>query len=253
MVSATRRRAARPLSTTCWHSETLPAGLVVATAPAGTQCNGTVAATVGTGVITFSGGTLSLGQASCSILVNVLSATAGTYNNLPANVTGFGTNIINSATATLTVGTPSLLFLKTVAVLSDPVNGISSNAKNIPGAEVDYTLRVTNSGEGTVTLDTVVITDPIPANTDLFVGNLGATPAGPIAFVSSATPASGLSFTTVSDLTFFSDASCTAAITPTPPYDASVRCIRLNPKGTMAGASGGNNPFIDFRFRVRVR
>ena len=240
-----------PVSNLLAFTETLPPGLVVASAPAATQCNGTVAATIGTGVITFSGGTLSLGQASCFILVNVMSATAGTYNNLPANVTGFPTNIINSATATLTVGTPSLLFLKTVAVFWDPSN-LSTNPKNIPGAEVDYTLRVTNSGPGTVTLDTVVITDPIPANTDLFVGNLGATPVGPIAFVSSTLPPSGLSFTPVSDLTFFSDAACTAAITPTPPYDASVRCIRLNPKGTMAGASGGN-PFVDFRFRVRVR
>ena len=241
-----------PVSNLLAFTETLPAGLVVVSAPAATQCNGTVAATIGTGVITFSGGTLSLGQASCSILVNVMSATAGTYNNLPANVTGFPTNIINSATATLTVGTPSLLFLKTVAVFWDPSN-LTTNPKYIPGAEVDYTLRVTNSGPGTVTLDTVVITDPIPANTDLFVGNLGATPVGPIAFVSSTLPPSGLSFTPVSDLTFFSDAACTAAITPTPPYDASVRCIRLNPKGTMAGASGGNNPFIDLRFRVRVR
>ena len=241
-----------PVNNLLAFTETLPAGVVVASAPAATQCNGTITATVGSGVITFSGGTLSLGQASCAVLVNVLSATAGTYNNLPANVTGFGTNIINSATATLTVGTPSLLFLKTVAVFWDPSN-LATNPKYIPGAEVDYTLRVTNSGPGTVTLDTVVITDPIPANTDLFLGDLGGTPAGPIAFVSSTTPVSGLSFTPVSDLTFFSDAACTAAITPTPPYDASVRCIRLNPKGTMAGASGGNNPFIDLRFRVRVR
>ncbi len=84
-------------------------------------------------------------------MVNVLSATAGTYNNLPANVTGFGTNIINSETATLTVGTPSLIFLKTGAVLNDPVNGVN-NPKKIPGAEMLYTLRVTKTSPGMVDL-----------------------------------------------------------------------------------------------------
>ena len=246
-----------PVSNLLAFTETLPAGLVVASAPVATQCNGTVAATVGTGVITFSGGTLALGQASCSILVNVMSATAGTYNNLPANVTGFGTNIINSATATLTVGTPSLIFLKTVAVLNDPVNGIT-NPKNIPGAEVLYTLRVTNTGPGTVDLNTTVVSDPIPLNTDLFVGDLSGVGTGPIQFVQG-TPTSGLSWTytalssATDDVDFYSNSACTTLIVPTAPYDTTVRCIRLNPKGTMAGANGGLNPFFELRFRVRLK
>ena len=245
-----------PVNNLLAFTETLPAGLVVASAPVATQCNGTVAATVGTGVITLSGGTLSLGQASCSVLVNVMSATAGTYNNLPANVTGFPTNIINSATATLTVGTPSLVFLKTVAVLNDPVNGVT-NPKNIPGAEVLYTLRVTNTGPGTVDLDTTVVSDPISLNTDLFVGDLSGVSTGPIQFVQG-TPSSGLSWTytglssTTDDVGFYSDSACTALMVPTAPFDTTVRCIRLNPKGVMAG-TGGGNPSFELRFKVRVK
>lgn len=34
-------------------------------------------------------------------------------------------------------------------------------------------------------------------------------------------------------------------------YDPAVKCIRLNPKGTMATASG--NPFFALRFRVRIK
>lgn len=256
-----------PVNNLLAFTETLPAGLVVASAPAATQCNGTVAATVGTGIITFSGGTLSLGQASCSVLVNVTSATAGIYNNLQANVTGFGTNIINSATATLTVGSPSLIFLKTVAVLNDPVNGVT-NPKNIPGAEVEYTLRVTNTGGGAVDLDTTVVSDPISLNTDLFVGDLSGVSTGPIEFIQG-TPTSGLSWTyaglssATDDVGFFSDSGCTTLMTPTPapsppppeapgPYDPTVRCIRLNPKGVMAG-TGGGNPFFELKFKVRVK
>ena len=245
-----------PVNNLLAFTETLPTNVVVASAPATTQCNGTVAGTVGTGVITFSGGTLSLGQASCSILVNVISATPGTYNNLPANVTGFGTNIINSATATLTVGTPSLVFLKTVAVLNDPVNGIT-NPKNIPGAEVIYTLRVTNTGPGTVDLDTTVVNDPIPLNTDLFVGDLSGVSTGPVQFVQG-TPTSALSWTytalnsVTDDVGFYSDSTCTTLMVPSAPFDTAVRCIRLNPKGVMSG-TGGGNPSFELRFKVRVK
>jgi uncharacterized repeat protein (TIGR01451 family) len=253
-------------------TDTLPSGLVVAAAFSRTCTGGSVVAAVNGSTIVVTNNVNSA-AVSCTITVPVKVSGTPALGNCPqaantnnnsnfsalANAQAGVSDTIDGvaggapgAGACVSVVAPSLLFLKTVAVFWDPTN-LSTNPKNIPGAEVDYTLRVTNSGAGTVTLDTVVITDPIPANTDLFVGNLGATPAGPVAFVNSTTPASGLSFTPATDLTFFSNAACTTAITPTPPYDASVRCIRLNPKGTMAGASGGNNPFIDFRFRVRVR
>jgi|GEM_PF-1382238 len=216
------------------------------------------AAGTGTSIVTC-------GAGAVAVTMNNFSFTFAT----PGGVSN-GTSITSTATlaantsefscnALATVIAPSLVFLKTVALVSDPVND-TANPKNIPGAVVDYTLRVTNTGSGTTTADSIVITDPIPANTDLFVGDLGAAPAAsPVAFINSTTPPSGISFSFISlasttdDVGFFSDAGCTVAITPTPPYDSTVRCIRLNPKGTMAGASGGNNPFFDLRFRVSVR
>ena len=59
--------------------------------------------------------------------------------------------------------------------------------------------------------------------------------------------------TAADDVNFSNDNGTTWAYVPTPPYDPAVNRIRLNPKGTMAGASGGLNPFFELQFRVRVK
>lgn len=149
---------------------------------------------------------------------------------------------------------PSLTFLKTVTVTSDPVNG-ATNPKYIPGAEVLYTLRVTNSGAGTVDNNTLVITDPIPANTELFTGNL----SGGAPFVyTNGTPTSGLScaFTALNNfadcMDFSDDSGATWAYVPNGSFDPAVTHIRFSLSGTMNG-TGGGNPYFDLNFRVRVK
>jgi uncharacterized repeat protein (TIGR01451 family) len=241
-------------------TDTYPAGLVTAPVPgASTTCGGTVSAAAGGGSVALSGATIPA-NGSCTVTVSVRSATLGTYTNSMAAgalTTVFAFND-SSATGTLLVTLfPSLTHLKTVSATSDPVNG-TTNPKNIPGAQVLYTLRVTNSGAGTVDNNTVVITDPIPANTDLFVGDLGVAGSGPIVFVQGS-PTSGLTWTftslasTTDDVEFSSDNGATWTYVPTPPYDAAVNRIRLKPKGTMAGATGGVNPYFELRFQVRVK
>lgn len=238
--------------------------MAVASATIGGTCTGVTnspALLLGaTGVNALNLTVPNLPPGGCTVAVQVTSSTAGANANTASGVVTTQTPAAGAAsnTATLTVTlAPSLLFLKSVAVTSDPVN-LTVNPKNIPGAEVLYTLRVTNTGAGTVDLNTVVIADPIPANVDLFTGDLGAPGSGPVVFVQG-TPTSGLTYTFTSlgsgadDLDFFSDAACTTPIAlPGTPYDAAVRCIRLNPKGTMSGAGGGN-PSFDFNFRVRVK
>jgi uncharacterized repeat protein (TIGR01451 family) len=220
--------------------ETLPSGLVVASLSSTTQCSGTVTAAVG-GTIT----------------ANVTSTTAGVYNNVPANVTGVSANIVNNATATLTVTSASLIFKKTVSVTNDPING-TTNPKNIPGANVLYNLRVTNTGAGGVDNNTVVITDSIPVNTELFVGDLGVAGSGPIEFLQG-TPTSNLTWTYIAlsnltdDVDFSNDGGISWNYVPTASYDPSVTTLRLNPKGAMAAASGGNNPYFELHFRVRIK
>ena len=77
---------------------------------------------------------------------------------------------------------PSLVFLKTVVATNDPSNGVT-NPKNMSGAEVLHSLRVTNTGTTATDNNSTVITDPIPANIELFMGNLGRVMPGPIDFV----------------------------------------------------------------------
>ncbi|MDB5894526.1 MAG: hypothetical protein JWQ88_2057 [Rhodoferax sp.] len=163
----------------------------------------------------------------------------------------------NSASDTNTIVYPSLVNMKTVAVTSDPVNG-TSNPKSIPGAEVLYNLRVTNTGAGTADTNTVVLIDPIPANTELFVGNLKAAGSGPIVFEpgSSALTWAYASLTSLTDDVNFSNNHCTSfsyVPVPTLDYDPAVNCIRLNPKGKLAGASAGSNPYFELRFQVRIK
>jgi uncharacterized repeat protein (TIGR01451 family) len=153
-------------------------------------------------------------------------------------------------TFTVAIPQPSLTFLKTSAAISDPSNG-ATNPKRIPLSVVRYDLTVTNSGPGTVDPNTLVITDPIPANTALYV----STSAGnPIVFVNG-TPASGLTYAYPANVTF-SNVGDTGPWTYTPipdanGFDAAVRAIRVAPGGTMS-AAGTGNPAFTLQFRVRV-
>ena len=61
------------------------------------------------------------------------------------------------------VQSAALTVAKTSVVVSDPLNGVSSNAKAIPGAVVEYAVTVTNSGSAAAT--GVQVDDPIPTNT----------------------------------------------------------------------------------------
>lgn len=73
------------------------------------------------------------------------------------------------------VRTAVLTVNKTAVVSEDPVNG-GTNPKAIPGATVDYTIDVTNSG--TRPAVDVVVVDAVPVNTAFVVGSVGATPPG---------------------------------------------------------------------------
>jgi len=177
-----------------------------------------------------------------------LSSTA----TLAGETSEFGGNV-------LVTGGPSLLNLKSVQIVSDPVNGIT-NPKSIPGAIEVYTIRITNQGPGAVDNNSVMVNDSVPANTKLFVGDVGAPGSGPIAFTDGA-PSSGLTWTfsalnsATDDLDFSNDGGATWTYNPTAAVDGcdvAVTTIRMRPKGVMPGNAGGA-PFFELRFRVRVR
>jgi hypothetical protein len=152
---------------------------------------------------------------------------------------------------TVTLPPPSLTFLKTVATESDPVNG-SSGPQPIPGAWLRYTLLVTNSGAGAVDNDSLVISDPLPASTSLFVNDLGD--GSPVLFADGDAD-SGFAAPQPFTLSYFTDAACTAAGVPSPDgagFDGNIRCFRINMTGTMNGAVAPATTEFSLTFRVRL-
>jgi len=144
---------------------------------------------------------------------------------------------------------PSLMVLKSSQVLSDPTG--SANPKRIPNAVVLYQITVTNSGPGAVDAGTLVISDPVPANSSMYVGT---TPGDPVVFTNG-TPASGLSFTYATHVSYSSVGPGGPWLyIPVPDangFDAAVRAVRIAPGGTMS-AAGSGNPSFNIQFRVRI-
>ncbi len=243
-------------------SDAYPANLVNTATPAGaTTCGaGAVTAPANGGYVSLSSGTVPAGG-SCTVMVNVTSAAAGVYANSTGTVTTANAGTGSPASATLTVVVlPNIVALKFVTVQSDPVNG-TVNPKAIPGAAMLYTVTTTNQGGGAADADSVVVTDPVPANTELFVNDLGGAGSGPVLFSNGATP-SGLSYSFINlgsgadNIAFSSDSGATWTYTPVPDgngYDANVTNIRVSPSGAFNGAAGPNQPSFNLQFQVRVK
>ncbi|MFQ5982589.1 MAG: hypothetical protein ACE5KS_04355, partial [Woeseiaceae bacterium] len=148
---------------------------------------------------------------------------------------------------------PNLVVSKFVQTLSDPING-GSNPKSIPGAIMLYTIDVSNQGPGAVDADTLLITDPISANTAVFVDTSGG---DPIVFVDGPV-ASGLGYVFTNDVEFSNQIGGGPPFiyVPTPDvdgFDSAVTDIRVVPTGSMNAASGGNFPSFRILLRLRVQ
>jgi uncharacterized repeat protein (TIGR01451 family) len=151
---------------------------------------------------------------------------------------------------TVAIPQPTITMVKTSTVLSDPVNN-TTNPKRIPLSVVRYDITLTNSGPGTVDSGTLVITDPIPANSSMYVSTASG---NPVVFINGAT-ASGLTYNYAANVTYSSTgASGPWAYTPVPDvngFDPAVRAVRIAPTGVM-NAAGSGNPSFTIQFRVRI-
>jgi len=106
-----------------------------------------------------------------------------------------------------------------------------------------------------------VVTDPIPANTAIFVGDLAGAGSGPVVFTDGPVPG-GLSYTfaglgsPADDLEFSSDGGATWTYVPVPDasgFDPAVTHVRLAPRGAFLASDGVNHPTFTVRFRTRVQ
>jgi hypothetical protein len=169
-------------------------------------------------------------------------------------------NDVAQSTFIVGLAQPDILFLKTASTLNDPFNG-ATDPKAIPGAEIIYTLRATNQGAGSTDADSVVITEPLPTNTALFVGDIDGPDSGPVLFVDGTTP-SGLTYSFIElddatdDVAFSNNGGASYVYEPQPDadgFDANVTHMQIYPKGGFSGAVGGNTPSFEVHFKVRIQ
>lgn len=132
---------------------------------------------------------------------------------------------------------PILTIQKTSVVFSDGVN-MTTNAKRIPGAVVEYTITATNSGFGITDNNSVIINDVIPANSQFEVNSIQ---------FSNGTPSSTLTATPV-NYTYSTNGS---------PYtnaqSTATTHIRVSPQGQFAAKSAAGNPSFQIKFKVKIQ
>ena len=165
-----------------------------------------------------------------------------------ASVTGYeGTEgkVQHTANAAFNVGVPNLLVMKSVTVISDPVEG-TTKPKSLPGAVIQYQITVSNNGSGPADNNSLVITDPLPANTKFMLSSVG---------FADGTPNSGLTLA-ATNVTYSSTGSA-GPWTYTPVNDgsgadANVKALKIAPQGIMAGNSGATAPNFSVTFRVII-
>jgi len=201
-------------------TDTLPAGLTIATPNGltGSCGTGTITATAGTGAITLSGGTISA-NSSCSFSVNVASNTAGTYTNTTSNVNSNEGGSGNTATAMLTVVAPPTVG-KTFNPTSISVNGTST-----------LTITLGNPAGNTVAENGVAFTDLFPSNMQV-----AATPMAANACGGTFAPAAGATSISLSGGTIATNSTCSVSVNVT----VSASATYVNTTGNVSSTNGGS-------------
>lgn len=176
--------------------------------------------------------------------------------NSPLNAT----NYFNIGENTFQVtGLASFTNVKSVSIIKDPING-TTNPKAIPGSEALYQITISNTGGGTADNNSIVITDPIPTSTTMFVGDLGVAGSGPIIFTDG-TVSSGLNYSYIGlgnvndSLKFSNNNGVSWTYIPIPDangYDTNITNIQLTLIGTMNSSTATTVPNFTIRFKVKV-
>jgi uncharacterized repeat protein (TIGR01451 family) len=199
-------------------SDTLPAGLVVATPNGftGSCGGGTITATAGSSSVSLSGATLAA-SSQCTFSVNVTSATAGAYINTTGVVSSSNGGTGNTATAGLNVLGP-LALVKSFGATTIPVGGSTS-----------LTFTITNSN--TSALTGVGFTDAMPSGMTVVTPNglTGSCGGGTI------TAAAGSGSVSLSGATLAASSSCTFSVNVTVSASGSY----TNVTGAVSSTNGG--------------
>ncbi len=167
------------------------------------------------------------------------------------NHTNESAGIIAASTAFHANFEVDLLVSKTVVAQSDPVNG-ATDPKSIPNADVEYTIEVANMGSLSPDVNTLVITDDIPAAVRLCVA-VACSAGGPIILDATGSPVPpGV---TLGSVEYSNDGGASFAYVPTPDaagFDAAVNAVRITLNGVMASIAPAGTPSFQLRIAARV-
>ncbi len=143
---------------------------------------------------------------------------------------------------------------KAVLTANKSVNLFNTNSYAVPGEDVIYSINVKNEGNGQADNNTIFIVDNLPDNLTFFNGDMdGAGPANAaIYFIDNG---SALTFDPNIDVKYSNATTAPTNMTqcnysPQTGYDAQVKHICFNPKGTMA--HGTPAPEFTLQFRARI-
>lgn len=140
---------------------------------------------------------------------------------------------------------------KSLAILSDPVNGTTAPFA-IPESTVGYNIQVINSGSISPDTDTLIIEDDIPPDLSVCVTST-CLAGGPVIFDDSASPIStGI---TLGAVEYSNDGGATFAYVPVPDtfgFDPLVDAIRVSMTGTLASIGTGGSPAFSLQLAARV-
>lgn len=164
--------------------------------------------------------------------------TPGTYTATVVADEGVEGTVSHTGTNTsIAIGVPSVSLTRLSTAYSDPVNS-TTNPKRIPGSIVTHTITGQNDGGGRG--GTIILLEQLSTTSEYDVGYGVVFSAG----------TSGLTAPTV---TYSTNACASFAnnLTPTGPYDATVRCIRIAMGGNIA-RNTGTPPSFTVSYRARV-
>lgn len=137
---------------------------------------------------------------------------------------------------------------KTVFIDSDPINN-GNLPKAIPGAQLLYTIRIENIGNGEAS--NVQLDDAVPDHLDLYVAN--TEDCGPVV-VRDGNPSSGLICNAIG--LSYDDGSGNYNYSPTPDaqgFDSNVTDIRINFFNNLEADTGNGTPSVELDLRMRLR
>jgi uncharacterized repeat protein (TIGR01451 family) len=213
--SVTNPNASSALSALAF-TDTLPAGLVVASTPSlSNTCAGTASAAAGATSVSLSAGTLA-GSGTCSVSVNVTGTSAGVKNNSITVTSNQGTG--NTSTTSVTVVGPPTIS-KSFGAASIPLNGSTS---------LSFTVQNNNTSTAAAG---VAFTDSLPAGLVVSSPNglTGSCGAGAI------TATAGSGTVSLSGSTIAASSSCTFSVNVT----GTTAGTKNNTTGTVSSTGGG--------------